>query len=292
MLLGIDHLVIAVRDPDAAAAAIERDLGIGFTGGGRHDAWGTFNRLAFLGDTYIELIGVFDRALVASPTGSAVGRATLALLDAGREGLATFALATDDIDGDVGRSGRGVVDRVAGGRVADSFRRRGRALADGGGGAPRPVRAAVPDRARGRRCRVGRRGASGARRVPAPDRRSGPARATRAPLRIKRRWRTHIRRPSGSPSCHRTTAETKRDCDPRWSDFPATAMGGRSSTSWATDGPNGSTSCATGSGGDARPDRHRPGHSPGRDRLRCRRPVGRQRRPGRARRTDAGPGRA
>ena len=103
MLLGIDHLVIAVRDPDAAAATIERDLGIAFTGGGRHDAWGTFNRLAFLGDTYLELIGVFDRALVASPTGSAVGRATLAVLDAGREGLATFALATDDIDGDVGR---------------------------------------------------------------------------------------------------------------------------------------------------------------------------------------------
>ena len=61
MLLGIDHLVIAVRDPDAAAATIERDLGIAFTGGGRHDAWGTFNRLAFLGDSYLELIGVFDR---------------------------------------------------------------------------------------------------------------------------------------------------------------------------------------------------------------------------------------
>ena len=61
MLLGIDHLVIAVRDPDAAAAALERDLGLAFTGGGRHEAWGTFNRLAFLGDTYLELIGVFDR---------------------------------------------------------------------------------------------------------------------------------------------------------------------------------------------------------------------------------------
>ena len=103
MLLGIDHLVIAVRDPDVAASTIERDLGIAFTGGGRHDAWGTFNRLAFLGDTYLELIGVFDRALVASRAGSAVGRATLAILDADREGVATFALATDDIDGDVGR---------------------------------------------------------------------------------------------------------------------------------------------------------------------------------------------
>jgi hypothetical protein len=65
-------------------------------------AWGTFNRLAFLGDTYLELIGVFDEALVAS-AGSAVGTATLAVLDAGGEGLATFAVATDDITGDVRR---------------------------------------------------------------------------------------------------------------------------------------------------------------------------------------------
>jgi hypothetical protein len=37
MLLGIDHLVIAVRDPDAAASTLEQDLGIAFTGGGRHE---------------------------------------------------------------------------------------------------------------------------------------------------------------------------------------------------------------------------------------------------------------
>ena len=119
MLLGIDHLVIAARDPDAAASAIERDLGIAFTGGGRHDAWGTFNRLAFLGDTYLELIGVFDRALVAS-SGSAVGRATLAVLDAGREGMATFAVATDDIGGDVARlraAGSAIAPPVDGSRV-------------------------------------------------------------------------------------------------------------------------------------------------------------------------------
>ena len=103
MLLGIDHLVIAVHDPDAAASTLERHLGIACTGGGRHEAWGTFNRLAFLGDTYLELIGVFDRALAGSATGSAVARSTLAVLDAGGEGLASFALATDDIEGDVAR---------------------------------------------------------------------------------------------------------------------------------------------------------------------------------------------
>jgi len=119
VLIGIDHVVIAVHDPDAAAATLERDLGVAFTGGGRHEAWGTFNRLAFFGDSYVELIGVFDRALVAA-SGSAVGRASLAVLDAGAEGLATFALATDDIAADVARlqaAGSPIAVPVEGARV-------------------------------------------------------------------------------------------------------------------------------------------------------------------------------
>ncbi len=120
MLLGIDHLVIAVGDPDAAAADLERDVGLEFTGGGLHKAMGTFNRLAFLGDTYLELIGVFDHELVRSSTTFAVGRASMALLDEGREGLATFALATDDLAGDAGRlrdGGSPIGETVAGSRV-------------------------------------------------------------------------------------------------------------------------------------------------------------------------------
>lgn len=119
MLLGIDHLVVAVRDPDAAATGLERAVGLAFTGGGRHEHAGTFNRLAFLGDTYLELIGVFDRGLVlASPF--AVGRAALALLDAGREGLATYALTSDDIERDVRAlwaEGSPIGEPVAGSRV-------------------------------------------------------------------------------------------------------------------------------------------------------------------------------
>jgi hypothetical protein len=120
MLLGIDHLVIAVRDPDAAAATLERDLGLAFAGGGRHEAVGTFNRLAFLGDTYLELIGVFDRGLVASNPAFAVGRAAMAVLDEGREGLATYALATDDVAGDAARlraAGSPLGEPVPGSRV-------------------------------------------------------------------------------------------------------------------------------------------------------------------------------
>jgi len=120
MLLGIDHLVIAVRDPDAAAVDLERDAGLAFTGGGRHEAMGTFNRLAFLGETYLELIGVFDPGLVASSTTFAVGRAAMAVLDAGREGLATYALATDDVSGDAARlraGGSAIGEPVAGSRT-------------------------------------------------------------------------------------------------------------------------------------------------------------------------------
>src|SRR5450759_291258 len=91
MLLGIDHLVIAVPDPDAAAAALEAALGIAATGGGRHEQVGTFNRLIFLGDTYLELIGVWDRALAS---GHPIGAAALAALDAGTPGLVTWAIAT------------------------------------------------------------------------------------------------------------------------------------------------------------------------------------------------------
>jgi Glyoxalase-like domain len=101
MLLGLDHLVIAVQDPDTAAEDLGDALGLAWTGGGRHESMGTFNRLAFLGDSYLELIGVADRALVEAHPEFAVGGAALAVLGAGREGFATYALATDDVIGDV-----------------------------------------------------------------------------------------------------------------------------------------------------------------------------------------------
>jgi hypothetical protein len=99
MLLGIDHLVIAVSDPSAAAVALETTVGLAATGGGRHEALGTFNRLVWLGDSYLELIGVWDPARAAA---SWVGAPTLRLLEAGG-GLATWALASDDLDADVAR---------------------------------------------------------------------------------------------------------------------------------------------------------------------------------------------
>jgi len=100
MLLGLDHLVIAVTDPDAAAAELEQRVGLACTGGGRHPSWGTYNRLAWFGDTYAELIGVFDPALTSTGT---VSRVVAAALDGGTSGLATYALASSDLAGDLVR---------------------------------------------------------------------------------------------------------------------------------------------------------------------------------------------
>jgi hypothetical protein len=119
-IVGVDHLVIAVADPDAAAATLGLELGLAFTAGGRHDRAGTFNQLAFLGETYVELIGVFDRGLVRASSGFAVGQAAMAVLDESREGFVTYALLSDDVAADVARlreAGSPIDAPVAGSRT-------------------------------------------------------------------------------------------------------------------------------------------------------------------------------
>ena len=97
MLLGVDHLVIAVRDLDDAAHELERSVGVAATSGGRHPTLGTQNRLAWLGDTYLELVSIADRDVAES---SWLGVPTMAALERGG-GLATWAIATDSIVADV-----------------------------------------------------------------------------------------------------------------------------------------------------------------------------------------------
>jgi catechol 2,3-dioxygenase-like lactoylglutathione lyase family enzyme len=90
---GIDHVVLAVPDPEAAASQITEQAGLAFTAGGRHDGLGTFNRIAFLGDAYLELMGVEDRD---DANGWAVGAAAVRALERGG-GFATWALVDDVI---------------------------------------------------------------------------------------------------------------------------------------------------------------------------------------------------
>jgi catechol 2,3-dioxygenase-like lactoylglutathione lyase family enzyme len=97
MLLGIDHLVIAVADPDEAAVRLEQELGLAATDGGVHPALGTRNRLAWLGSSYIELLGIVDPDVAGCAW---IGAPVLGAL-AGGGGLATWAVATDGLDAEL-----------------------------------------------------------------------------------------------------------------------------------------------------------------------------------------------
>jgi catechol 2,3-dioxygenase-like lactoylglutathione lyase family enzyme len=97
MLRGIDHLVIAVADLDAATSELEAALGLAFTAGGRHPGAGTANRIAFLGEPYLELIAVEDEALAGARP---IGAAALHAIGEGG-GLATYALVDDELEGKV-----------------------------------------------------------------------------------------------------------------------------------------------------------------------------------------------
>ena len=60
MLLGIDHLVIAVKSLETATKDY-MDLGFTVVPGGRHTGIGTYNSLiAFQDGSYLELIGFYE----------------------------------------------------------------------------------------------------------------------------------------------------------------------------------------------------------------------------------------
>ena len=86
-LSGLDHVVIMVRDLDAAAVAWGR-LGFTLSPRGNHSAhMGTGNHTVMLGPDYVELLGV-----VADTAHNAPSRAWLAA----RQGVERAALRTDD----------------------------------------------------------------------------------------------------------------------------------------------------------------------------------------------------
>lgn len=101
MPIGIDHLVIAVSDVDAAAAEVNEKVGLAFTAGGRHAGLGTLNRIAFLGDAYLELMAVDDAAAARA---WAIGAAAVSALEGGGGGgFATWALGDPAIRATVAR---------------------------------------------------------------------------------------------------------------------------------------------------------------------------------------------
>lgn len=91
MLTGIDHVIIGVKDLERASALFTEQLGLTVSGGGRHPAAGTANRIIVIGDTYLELITVIapDEAQPSMLERLAKG-----------EGYWNFALASDAIEAD------------------------------------------------------------------------------------------------------------------------------------------------------------------------------------------------
>ncbi len=98
----LDHLVIAVRDLDAASAAHATMLGRDPSWRGVHPAYGTANVLFGLSNCYVELL-----ALGPEPSGHPVAQALAASLEARAEDLFALALGSDDLE----RSGAALAER-------------------------------------------------------------------------------------------------------------------------------------------------------------------------------------
>jgi hypothetical protein len=100
-MVGMDHVVLAVRDLDASAERLWDEHGLRFARGGRHPRWGTANMVAPLGKDYIELLGVVDEEVGSN---TVLGRT---LLELSAEGDRWFSscLADDDIDATAARLG-------------------------------------------------------------------------------------------------------------------------------------------------------------------------------------------
>jgi glyoxalase-like protein len=97
-MLRLDHVIFATPDLDATAEDWRRRLGLDSVEGGRHERWGTANRIVPLGDDYVELVAVLDPD---EGRANAFGRA---VLERGQGWLGPV-VATDDLDAIAARLG-------------------------------------------------------------------------------------------------------------------------------------------------------------------------------------------
>jgi catechol 2,3-dioxygenase-like lactoylglutathione lyase family enzyme len=100
-VLRLDHVVYAVPDLDEAAVRFRERFGLDSTEGGRHERWGTANRIVPLGDQYLELVAAVD-APAAAETGFGMGVLERA---AGVGGWFTIAAVADDLEAVASRLG-------------------------------------------------------------------------------------------------------------------------------------------------------------------------------------------
>ena len=100
MITRFDHLVIAVRDLDVASERF-RTLGFEVRPGGEHPGQGTHNAIIRFELDYIELLAIRDEA--EARAGGLSGVALVEYLRGRAWGMAGYALATDDIEGEAAR---------------------------------------------------------------------------------------------------------------------------------------------------------------------------------------------
>ncbi len=86
-LIGIDHLIVGVRDLEAARAQYAR-LGFNSTPRGRHVGWGTANYCIMFESDYLELLGIVDASLFTNELDRFLSE---------REGLLAVALGSHDV---------------------------------------------------------------------------------------------------------------------------------------------------------------------------------------------------
>ena len=100
----LDHVLIAVADLAIAAGELDERHGLSSVEGGRHPGWGTANRIVPLGDTYLELVAVVDRAEAErAQFGRLVGSAVTA-----SPTPFAWCVRTDDLDATAARLGLAV----------------------------------------------------------------------------------------------------------------------------------------------------------------------------------------
>lgn len=121
MVRGLDHLVVAVRDLDAAARAYSA-LGFTVSPEIRHD-WGTANRLIQLDGFFLEILTVADEILIPEATDKAFsfGAFNRDFLARG-EGASMLVLESADPDADresFGKAGLKVFDPFSFHRIAN-----------------------------------------------------------------------------------------------------------------------------------------------------------------------------
>jgi Glyoxalase-like domain len=100
-MLRLDHVVFAVPDLDEAAVRFREAFGLDSTEGGRHERWGTANRIVPLGDEYVELVAAVDETAAAR---TRFGSGVLERASGGG-GWFTMAAVAEDLDAVAARLG-------------------------------------------------------------------------------------------------------------------------------------------------------------------------------------------